>query len=525
MTRKLVEVELAAGRGLAGDKVVLGLFAEEEAELGRLGAEGARAASALIAALRLRGEHERVAETPFGKGGRTLTLIGLGKRAELTAERAQAFVERAIAAARSAHATSLGLVVPEHAQFAGEAAAERLARRLALADYRFAEYLPKAKAKSLATVTVAAPAAWRRVYDAGLALGAAVAGGVALARDLGNTPPNLASPEWMARQARSLAQRWRAEIRVLGVPELKRRGMGGLLAVGGGSANPPRLVRIELGKRKELKGRTASSERSPIIALVGKGITFDTGGISIKPSAQMDEMKWDKMGACAVLGILEAASRLDLPVRLRAYLPLAENMPDGSAYRPGDIVRMGNGKTVEITNTDAEGRMVLADALAWAASEAPDALVEYSTLTGACVVALGQTGAGLFTPSDGLSQGLLAAAGDAGERLWRLPLWPEFLEEMRGRHSDLRNSAGRWGGASAAAAFLSQFVGDVVDWAHLDIAGPAYVGGDGKQRGATGYGVALTVQWLRSRATAASRRAPARRAPARRAPVGKRPRS
>jgi leucyl aminopeptidase len=225
-------------------------------------------------------------------------------------------------------------------------------------------------------------------------------------------------------------------------------------------------------------------------------------------------MKWDKMGACAVLGILEAVHRLDLPVRLRAYLPLAENMPDGAAYRPGDIIRMGNGKTVEITNTDAEGRMVLADALAWAASETPDALVEYSTLTGACVVALGQTGAGLFSPSDVLAAGLLAAAGDAGERLWRLPLWPEFLEEMRGTHSDLRNSAGRWGSASSAAAFLSQFVGELVDWAHLDIAGPAYVGGDSKQRGATGYAIALTVNWLRARSSAG--RSVAAPAPARR---------
>ncbi len=515
MTTKLVRVELAKGRTLSGEKLVLGLFAGEEPEAGRLGAEGARAAAALIAALGLSGEHERVAETQLGRSGRTLTICGLGKRADFTVERARAFVERAVEAARRAHATSLGFVVPEHAQFAGEAAAERLARSFTLAAYRFDAFLPKATGKRLAAVTIAAPAAWRRVYDAGLVLGSAVAAGVALARDLGNTPPNVASPEWLVRQVRAHARRWGAEIRVLGVPELERRGMGGLLAVGGGSANPPRLVRIELGKRAGRKGSAGSGERSPVIALVGKGITFDTGGISIKPPAQMDEMKWDKMGACAVLGILEAASRLALPVRLRAYLPLAENMPDGAAYRPGDIVRCANGKTVEITNTDAEGRMVLADALSWAASEAPDALVEYSTLTGACVVALGQTGAGLFTPSDPLSAELLAAAGDAGERLWRLPLWPEFLEEMRGRHSDLRNSAGRWGGASSAAAFLSQFVEPVADWAHLDIAGPAYVGGDGRQRGATGYGVALTVRWLRSRAAVRAARAPVRRRPRR----------
>jgi leucyl aminopeptidase len=298
----------------------------------------------------------------------------------------------------------------------------------------------------------------------------------------------------MAAQARDFGRRRRARVTVLGPVELRRRGMGGVLAVGGGSANTPRVVRIELGRGP----RT--------VALVGKGVTFDTGGISIKPAAQMDEMKWDKCGACAVLGMLEAAARLALPVRIRAYVPLAENMPDGAAYRPGDIVRCANGKTVEILNTDAEGRMILADALAWAASEKPDTILEYSTLTGACVVALGPTGAGLFTPDDGLADGLLAAAEDAGERLWRLPLWEEFLDEMRGAHADLKNSGGRWGGASTAAAFLSQFVAPVASWAHLDVAGPAYVGEGREKRGATGYGVALTIGWLLASARRGGRR-------------------
>jgi leucyl aminopeptidase len=199
-----------------------------------------------------------------------------------------------------------------------------------------------------------------------------------------------------------------------------------------------------------------------------------------------------------VLGIVRAAAESSLPVRLRAYLPLAENMPDGAAYRPGDILTMHNGKTVEITNTDAEGRLLLADALALAAAEKPDAMLDFSTLTGACVVALGLTGAGLFTPDDDLASALLAAADEAGERLWRLPLWPEFAEEMKGTHADLRNSAGRWGGASSAGAFLANFVGNS-RWAHLDIAGPAYVGAEGKgAKGATGFGIATTLRWLRS---------------------------
>lgn len=495
MTSRLVQVQLSRGRGIASadTRLVLGVFSDADPAFARLGAEGARAAIALAQALRFKGEEGRLVETLLRGKGRALTLVGLGKRAELTEERARAFVDKAIAVVHAAKAASLGLVVPEHEAFRGEAAAERIARRLALADYRFDRFLARSTGVRLKSATLAVPAAWRRAYETGRALGCAIAEGVALARDLGNSPPNVASPDWMVRQARGLARRWRARFRVLAEPELKRRKMGGLLAVGAGSKHPPRLVRIDLGNR------------GPVIALVGKGVTFDTGGISIKPAAQMDEMKWDKMGACAVLGILEVASRLDLGVRLRTYLPLAENMPDGAAFRPGDIVRCANGKTVEILNTDAEGRMILADALAWAASEKPDALVEYSTLTGACVVALGPTGAGLFSPSEELCGGLLSAAGAAGERLWRLPLWPEFLEEMKGSHADLKNLGGRWGGASNAAAFLSQFVGGVADWAHLDIAGPAYIGGEGRgdqsqrsQRGATGFGVALTVNWLRA---------------------------
>jgi len=213
----------------------------------------------------------------------------------------------------------------------------------------------------------------------------------------------------------------------------------------------------------------------------------------------MEEMKYDKSGACAVLAIARAVAELELPVRLHAYLPLAENMLSGAAYRPGDILRCYNGKTVEITNTDAEGRLILADALAWAAEEQPDSMIEFSTLTGACVVALGNQAAGLFSPHDGLAGELLAAAEESGERIWRLPLYPEYLEIMKGAQSDLRNSAGRSPGAGLAAAFLSQFVGEVRRWAHLDIAGVANIKAEtpSSAHGATGFGVALAIHWLR----------------------------
>lgn len=489
----LLDVTVSGRRLAAIDHLVVGAFAGQRQVSAALDARTRAAADRLLASGKFGGDEAeaRGGERP---GGGSLTVVGLGKAGVFDARRLRKLIERAVALARASGARRLALALPEHATCEGESGGGRAARDAALATYRFDSYRSEAKPGRLRQIVLVPPSgssadAFRR----GVTVGLAVAAGSSWARDLANTPPNDATPVWMAARAREGARRWRAKVQILTPVEMRRRGMGGLLAVGGGSRNPPRLVRLEVG-------------RGPLtVALVGKGVTFDTGGISIKPAAQMDEMKWDKCGAAAVLGILEAVSRLDLPIRLRAYLPLAENMPDGAAYRPGDIVTMANGKSVEILNTDAEGRMILADALAWAAAEKPDALVEYSTLTGACVVALGPTGAGLFTPDDALAGELLAAAGEVGERLWRLPLWEEFLEEMRGVHADLKNSGGRWGGASTAAAFLSQFVGEAPRWAHLDVAGPAYVGEGKERRGATGYGVALTVEWLRRLAKPARR--------------------
>jgi len=483
------DLTVSARRLVGVDHLVVGLFAGESEPAAALDTRARAAVARLLARGRFSGEESAQRDGELaGRAG--LTLLGLGRRADFDPRRLRRWIERAVGVARATGAKRLAVALPDHAVAGGEAGGLRSARDAVLATYRFDAYRSEAKRPPLrGLVLVPPPGAAAAAFRRGADVGVAIAAGAAWARDLANTPPNVATPAWMAARARDGARRWKAKIQILAPGEMKRRGMGGILAVGGGSRNPPRLVRLEVGRGP----RT--------IGLVGKGVTFDTGGISIKPSAQMDEMKWDKCGACAVLGVLEAVSRLNLPLRVRAYLPLAENMPDGAAYRPGDIVTISNGKTVEILNTDAEGRMILADALAWAAAEKPDALVEYSTLTGACVVALGPTGAGLFTPDDALAGELLAAAGDTGERLWRLPLWEEFLDEMRAAHADLRNSGGRWGGASTAASFLSQFVGDCERWAHLDVAGPAYVGEGKERRGATGYGVALTVEWLRRQAS------------------------
>lgn len=419
-----------------------------------------------------------------GRPGVTLLLYGLGSQSKWDPRSLSRWVAKVVADAGRLGERELSILLPP-SRPPVEQLLERLAREIGLSTYRFDRFLERSKKHTLRKVRLVVSAISSASRDE-LSVARRTAQGAALARDLANTPPNEANPVWMAEQAQSLAKKQGLRIQILDPKALARKAMGGILAVGGGSRNPPRMVRLEYGKE------------GPLISLVGKGVTFDTGGISLKPAKSMEEMKYDKCGACAVLGILEAVAELQLPIRLQAYLALAENMPDGNAYRPGDIVRCYNGKTVEIHNTDAEGRMILADALAWAVEGKPDYLLEYSTLTGACVVALGPYAAGMFTPSDELAAGLERAAESTGERVWRLPLWPEFSDEMKGAHADLKNVGGRWGGANAAAAFLANFVGSHQRWCHLDIAGPAYRNeGPSETRGATGYGVALTVSWLR----------------------------
>ncbi len=418
-----------------------------------------------------------------------LALRGLGKRDELDRFKLDRWLQSAIDDALAHGLEQLALRLPDHETTRGAESAERVLRQLRAATYRYRQFLTGDESRSCLTrIKLVPPAADQQTWEKALSTADAVADGMELSRTLGNTPANIAQPEWMEEQAHELAEFTGATISVLGADELKSRGMNGMLAVGGGSKYPPRIVRIDLGSE------------GPTVALVGKGITFDTGGISLKPSASMEEMKFDKCGACTVLGIVRAVAELKLPIRLRAYLALAENMPDGGSYRPGDILRCYNGKSVEIINTDAEGRIVLADTLAWAVEEEPDWLLEFSTLTGACVIALGHLAAGIFTPNDHLAEGLLAAAQRSGERLWRMPFWPEYLEPMRGNYAELKNTGGRWGAASTAAAFLGQFVGSHDRWVHIDIAGPCATdakNGSGA-RGATGYSVPFTVDWLRN---------------------------
>jgi len=316
----------------------------------------------------------------------------------------------------------------------------------------------------------------------------ALADGIDLTKDLGNLPANVCNPAYLADQARRLARRFKLKCEVLEQKQMAALKMGSFLAVGQGSANPPKMVVLHYNG--------ASAKQAPVV-LVGKGITFDTGGISLKPAAEMDEMKYDMSGAGTVLGVVQAVAQMKLKVNLVGLIAAAENMPSGTATRPGDIVTTMSGQTVEILNTDAEGRLVLCDALTYVERFKPAAVVDIATLTGACVVALGHHHAGLFSPSDALADRLAAAGKDMSDTCWRMPLDDAYQESLRSPFADMGNIGGRAGGAVTAACFLSRFT-KAYPWAHLDIAGVAWKSGTNK--GASGRPVGLLTRYLMDQA-------------------------
>jgi len=312
-----------------------------------------------------------------------------------------------------------------------------------------------------------------------------VSAGVAKARDLGNMPANICTPSYLATEARHIARAYASvKVHIAAEAEMKRRGMGSLLAVARGSREAAKLITLEY-KGKRTAGKP--------VALVGKGVTFDSGGISIKPSAAMDEMKFDMCGAASVLGTIKAVARLRLPINVVAVVPATENLPDGNAVKPGDVVKSMSGQTVEILNTDAEGRLILSDALTYVERYKPEVIIDIATLTGACVVALGSHAAGLFSNDEPLVQGLLDAGEYSGDRAWRMPLWEEYQEQLKSNFADMANVGGRDAGAITAACFLARYTNGF-RWAHLDIAGVAWNGG--AKKGATGRPVKLLTQFL-----------------------------
>jgi len=351
------------------------------------------------------------------------------------------------------------------------------------AFYRFDQMKSQKKAPAAALQHVVFPLSSKTELQKALAEAAATADGIELAKTLGNLPPNICTPAYLADAASKLARQYKLGVEVLERADMQKLGMGALLAVANASHNPPKLI--------VLRYNGAAKGRKPI-ALVGKGITFDTGGISLKPAAEMDEMKFDMSGAGSVLGAIRALAGMKAPVNVVGVIPTCENMPGGHATRPGDVVTTLSGQTVEILNTDAEGRLILCDALTYAARFEPEKVIDIATLTGACVVALGHVASGLFANDEALAAELLAAADDARDPVWRMPLWEEYQEGLRSNFADFANIGGRPGGAITAACYLARFTRKM-RWAHLDVAGTAWK--SGREKGSTGRPVPLLVRF------------------------------
>ena len=397
---------------------------------------------------------------PGTDGGR-LIAVGLGD-ADVTPEQVRRAAGNGVRAAAGLNAERplrvaicLDAVEPEVVKGAAEGAL--------LGAYSFVKVSGREPKEAIASVTVVSssgkPEARRAIETA-----RTVAAAVCLARDWVNTPANVLYPETFADAARAAVKGTKIEVEVLDEKALERGGYGGLLAVGGGSSHGPRLVRFDYAPR----GAKAH------LALVGKGITFDTGGLNLKTSDGMYTMKSDMAGAAAVLAATRAIAQLGLKVRVTSYAAMAENMPSGTAYRPSDVLTMYGGTTVENVNSDAEGRLVMADALVRAGEDSPALIIDVATLTGACVVALGERVAGLMASDDAAADHVLDAAESAGEAFWQLPIPDGTRKKLESKVADLRSGGNRWGGALSAASFLQSFVPDDVPWAHLDIAGPAF---------------------------------------------------
>ena len=366
------------------------------------------------------------------------------------------------------------------------------------AAYVYTATKPKAEAPELAHVVIGV--ADKAASAAGFAHGVALAEGIGLAREWANRPANHATPAMLAEAAKSLAHRHDGiKCKVMEPSDVAKLGMGAFQAVAQGSAEPLRFI--------ELRYDGAGKSDAPVV-LVGKGITFDTGGISIKPAAEMDEMKFDMSGAASVLGVFRALAELQPRINVVGLIPTCENMPGGKAVKPGDVVTSMSGQTIEILNTDAEGRLVLCDAITYAERFKPAALIDIATLTGACVIALGAVRSGLFASDDALAAALQAAGDKAQDLCWRMPLDEDYAEGLKTHFADMANVGGRAAGAVTAAKFLQRFVGDT-PWAHLDIAGTAWKGGAAK--GGTGRPVGLLVQYLLDSAAQAEPAAPARK--------------
>jgi leucyl aminopeptidase len=429
---------------------------------------------------------------PGAGSAKRVLLVGCGDRGKFDRAAARAFTKGAcsgIAATQAKDATiHTGDLEMKDADSPWLMA--YLARQLVGAGYRYRETLSDAKpAMALRKVVInTGSGKGLRGQQRALDLGRHTGTGVNEARDLANMPANICTPSHLARVARKLAREHdQVSVQVLDEKKMRELKMGALLAVTAGSAEPARMIIINY--------RGASRDKRPYV-LVGKGVTFDTGGISIKPSAKMDEMKYDMAGGASVIGALRSVAEMGLPLNVIGVIPAVENMPGGMAIKPGDVVTSMSGKTIEILNTDAEGRLILCDALTYVERYKPQAVIDIATLTGACVVALGAHASGLYANNDKLAEQLLDAGVESHDRGWRMPLWDEYQEQLKSNFADIPNIASPGAGSVTAACFLARFT-EKYHWAHLDIAGSAW---DAHPKGATGRPVAMLVRYLLDRA-------------------------
>ena len=426
-----------------------------------------------------------------GVASKRVLLVGFGTQGEMAAKEFRDGMRGAVRAVAEARFGEAALYVSDIAVKDRDAKWVTMQAAMACLEntYRFDRLKSKSRGhrKNLKRIILGLLRE-SKVVGTALERGVAIGEGINFARELGNLPPNICTPGYLAEQARALGKTHKLKVTVLERRDMEKLGMGSLLSVSDGSRQPPKLITIEYygGPKKQ----------KPVV-LVGKGVTFDTGGISLKPSAEMDEMKYDMSGAGSVLGTLSAVAAMKLPLNVIGVMPTTENMPGGNATRPGDIVTSMSGQTIEILNTDAEGRLILCDALTYSERFEPAAVIDIATLTGACVIALGHVASGLFTNDDQLADEVVAAGQTSWDRVWHMPAWEDYQEQLKSNFADMANIGGRPGGSITAACFLARFA-KKFKWAHLDIAGTAWK--SGRDKGSTGRPVPLLTQFLMTRA-------------------------
>jgi len=419
-----------------------------------------------------------------------ILLIGLGKATEANRKSSLEVLGASFRAINNTPAKDAAIYLPEESETLPAAWLIKQAVFTATEQaFRSDELKSKpAKASTLKQITFVSLTKPTAAMKSALEQAVATAHGIDTAKTLGNLPGNICTPNYLAAKALALGKAHKSiQTTVLEEKDLQKLGMGSFLSVTRGSEQPAKLITLEY---------SGGDKKQKPIVLVGKGITFDSGGISLKPGAEMDEMKYDMCGAASVLGTLQAIAEMELKLNVVGVIPTCENMPSGLATKPGDIVTSMSGQTIEILNTDAEGRLILCDALTYSAKFEPDTVIDIATLTGACVIALGGVASGLFSNDDKLAQDLLAAGQQAHDRAWQLPLWEDYQPLLDSNFADMQNIGGRAGGTITAACFLARFTKDY-QWAHLDIAGTAWK--SGKEKGSTGRPVPLLTQYLINR--------------------------